>query len=184
MTLIEYLTKQGIIDKQKAGSLEHEAMVSGRKEEEIILEKGIIPEGPLFDFKSKNLKMTLRNSLPEDVPLKILELIPYDSAKYYKMIPLAMRDNTLEIGMVYREDLGAQEAIKFLSRQRKFDYNIFLITITTLENLSKQYKSLKKEVKKALEELEVEFKAEEIGKTPVGKEEFERMAEDAPVTKM
>ena len=158
MTLIEYLTKNGIIDKKQAGSLEYEVKISGKKEEELILEKDILSEKSLFDFKSKNLKIPLKEVLPEDVSLNILELIPYDSAKYYKMIPLNKKEALLEIGMVYPENLQAQEALKFLSRQAKFSYKVFLITITNFENLSKQYKSLKGEVKKALEELEVELK--------------------------
>ena len=184
MTLIEYLIKQGIFDKQKAGSLEYEAKISGKRGEEIILEKGFLTETSLFDFKSKNLKIPLKTPSLEESQLNILELIPYDSAQYYKMIPIGKKDNLLEIGMVYPEDLNAQEAIKFLSRRQKFNYSVFLITPTSFENLSKQYKSLKKEVKRALEELEVELKEEKPRKVPLGKEEFERMAEEAPVTKM
>lgn len=184
MTIIEYLVKQKIIDEKKASSLEYEIKVSGKREEEIILEKGILPEAVLFDFKSKNLKIPLRKVVPEDIPLRILELIPYDSAKYYKIMPLDKKDDQLEVGMVYPEDLKAQEAIKFLARQAKFNYNVSLITLTAFENLSKQYKSLKREVKKALEELEVELKTDEVGPLPTKKDEFEKMAEEAPVTKM
>lgn len=184
MTLIEYLIKQGIIDRKQASSLEYEVKISGKKEEEIILQKGLLPEKSLFDLRSQNLKIPLREVLPDDVPLKILELIPYDSARYYKMIPLAKKDNQLEIGMVYPEDLKAQEALKFLSRQAKFTYKVFLITLTNFENISKQYKTLKGEVEKALEELEVELKMGEPGAPVAPKSEFERMAEEAPVTKM
>ena len=184
MTITEFLIKKNIIDKQKAGSLEYEAKTSGKKEEEIILEKGILSESALFDLKSQNLKIDLKTPSLEDNQLNILELIPYDSSQYYKMMPVGKKDDVLEMGMVYPEDLNAQEAIKFLSRRQKFKYDIFLITPTSFENLSKQYKSLKKEVKKALEELEVELNPEKSLKPSMGKEEFERMAEEAPVTKM
>src|SRR3989344_947482 len=184
MTLIEYLVKQSIINKEKAGQLEYEAKTSGKREDEIILEKGILTEAPLFEFKSKNLKIPLRTVIADDIPLKVLELIPYDSAKYYKMIPLEKKDSQVEVGMVYPEDLQAQEALKFLFRQQKFSYSIFLITPTVFENLSKQYQSLKKEVTKALKELEVEMDNGGTEKVPVQREEFERMAEEAPVTKM
>jgi len=184
MTLIEYLVKQSIINKEKAGQLEYEAKTSGKREDEIILEKGILTEAPLFEFKSKNLKIPLRTVIADDIPLKVLELIPYDSAKYYKMIPLEKKDSRVEVGMVCPEDLQAQEALKFLFRQQKFSYSIFLITPTVFENLSKQYQSLKKEVTKALEELEVEMDNGGTEKVPVKREEFERMAEEAPVTKM
>ncbi|MBI2626170.1 MAG: Flp pilus assembly complex ATPase component TadA [Candidatus Nealsonbacteria bacterium] len=184
MTLLEYLFKKDIIDREKRGALEYEIKTSGKTEEEVIIERGIIPEKPLFDFKSQNLKIPLRDVAPEDVVLKVLELIPYDSAKYYKMIPISKKDDQIDIGMVYPEDLKAQEALKFLSRQAKFSYKIFLITLTNFDNISKQYRSLKEEVEKALTELEVELKTGEAGEAPMKKTEFERKAEEAPVTKI
>ena len=185
MSLIQYLVKKEIIDKKKAASLEYDVKVSGKKEEEVILERSLVPEGFLFELKSDNLKVPLKKVVPEEVPLNVLELIPHESAKYYKMIPLAKKDKTLEVGMVYPENLKAQEALKFLSRQGKFNYKVFLITPTTFDNLFKQYRTLKKEVKRALEELEVEIKTEEEKRrSPIEKTEFERMVEEAPVTKV
>jgi type IV pilus assembly protein PilB len=184
MSLTQYLAKKGIIDKKKATSLEYDIKVSGKREEEVILERGLVPEDFLFELKSENLKIPLKKVVPEEVPLKVLELIPHESAKYYKMIPLAKKEKTLEVGMVYPEDLKAQEALKFLARQEKFGYKVFLITPTTFDNLFKQYRTLKKEVKRALEELEVEIKAEEKKLPPMEKAEFEKMAEEAPITKV
>ncbi len=185
MNIIPELVKKEIIDKKKAASLEYDAKVSGKKEEEIILERGIMPEKDLFELKSKLLKMPLKTEAPEDIPLKVLKLIPQESAKYYQMIPLVQKDHTLEVGLVYPEDLKTKEALKFLSRQGKFDYKTCLITPTVLNNLLKQYRTLRKEVKKALEELETEIKTEEQKpRRAVQKEEFERMAEEAPITKM
>src|SRR3989344_4750606 len=174
MVLLQYLVKKEIIDKAKASSLEYEIKISGKREEEMILEKGIVPEGALFELKSQNLNIPLKKIVPEEIPLNILELIPHDSAKYYNMIPLAKKDNVMEIGMVYPDDLRAQEALKFLARQGKFNYNISLIAPGSFENLLKQYRNLKKEVKKALEELEVELKTGEAAPQPMRRAEFER----------
>lgn len=184
MTLLQYLVKKEIIDKAKASSLEYEVKISGKREEEIILEKGILSESVLFDMKSQNSKVPLKKVVPEEIPLNILELIPHDSAKYYNMVPLAKKDSVMEIGMVYPEDLKAQEALKFLSRQGKFSYNVSLITPTAFESLLKQYRTLKKEVKKALEELEVELKTGEAAPAPMKRTEVEKIAEEAPVTKV
>jgi len=111
-----------------------------------------------------------------------LEIIPEESAKYYQMIPIGRKGDTLEVGMVYPEDLKAQEALKFLTRQEKVAYQVFLITPTTLDNLLKQYRTLKKEVSKALEELEEEIKVEKV--RPVGAAEVERLVEEAPISKV
>ncbi len=186
MNIFPELLKRGIIDKQKLAPLEYDAKISGKREEEIILEHGIMQENALFELKSSILKMPLKTEMPEEIPLKVLNLIPQESAKYYQMIPIAQENDTLEVGMVYPEDLKTKEALKFLSRQGKFNYKSFLITQSVFNNLIRQYRTLKREVKKALEELETEIKiTEEIRPpSPAQKEEFERMAEEAPVTRV
>ncbi|GAI28971.1 unnamed protein product, partial [marine sediment metagenome] len=119
-----------------------------------------------------------------EVPLETLGMIPEATAKYYKMIPLVRKDKTLEVGMVYPEDLKAREALKFLARQGPFTYQVFLITPTTFSNLLKQYRTLRREVGRALEELEVELKEEKVEVRPRTAAEFERLAEEAPITKI
>ena len=182
--LIRYLVKKGILDKEKASTLEFEVNNSGKREEELLLEKGIVSESFLFGLKSENLKMPLKEISVDEIPLKTLELIPEESAKYYRIVPLVLRDNVLEVGMVYPEDLKTQEAIQFLARQGKFSYKTFLITLSTFNNILKQYRTLKREVNRALEELETELKEEKVKPKPDQAEEFQRLAEDAPVIKV
>lgn len=182
MTIIQQLVKKKIIDKEKAVSLEYEIRSSGKKPEEVVLRAGLVSEDILFRLKSEFLKIPLKEVVSEEVPLKILELIPEDSAKYYQMIPLSEKNNVLDVGMVYPENLTAQEALKFWSRQGKFRYKVFLITPTTFNSLLKQYKTLRKEVGRALEELEVEL--EEGEEFSLKGPEVERIVEEAPITKV
>ncbi|MGB9743597.1 MAG: GspE/PulE family protein [Minisyncoccales bacterium] len=184
MTLIQILVKKKYLDKEKAASLEQEIKESGQKEEEVILREGIVPELVLFNLKSEALKIPLKEIDPDQVSLKVLELIPEETVKYYQMIPLAKEDKFLEVGMVYPEDLKAREALKFLARQGNFDYRIYLITPTIFKNLLRRYSSLKKEVGVALEELETKMKEEEIKIEPLAPVEFEKVAEEAPIAKM
>ena len=60
MTLTQYLIKKGVVDKKQAAGLEYDIKVSGRKEEEVIVEKGIIPEDLVFELKGENLKVPVR----------------------------------------------------------------------------------------------------------------------------
>ena len=186
MSLIQQLLKKGIIDKSRAEALEYEVKNSGQREEEVIVEKKVVPEDFLFGLKSDALKISLKVVLADDVPLKILETIPEESAKYYKMIPLSRkeRENVFDIGMVYPEDIKAREAIEFLARQNKFSYQIFLITVSNFNDLLKKYRTLKKEVTRALEELESEMAEEKPGERTVQKTDFERIAEEAPISKV
>ena len=184
MTLIQQLVKKGLLEKEKATSLEYEAKSSGKKEEELILEKRIVSEDFLFGLKSEALKIPLKKVYPEDVPLSVLELIPEDSAKYYQIIPLFKKDKTLEVGMVYPEDIKTREALEFLARRQKLSYRVFLITLTDFKNILKKYRTLRGEVTRALEELETELKEERIEARIVPITEFERVAEEAPISKV
>jgi len=181
MSLIEQLVKKKVLDKSRAAALEYEIKTSGRRPEEIILEKKIVSEDFLFGLKSEILKMPLKVISSEEVQLKVLETIPEESAKYYKIIPLTKEEDNLRVGMVYPEDLKAREALEFLARQNKFSYQIFLITLSNFNELLTKYRSLKKEVSRALEELEEELKVE---KPEMRAAEVERIVEEAPISKV
>jgi type IV pilus assembly protein PilB len=183
MSLLQQLVKKGVLEKARAAPLEYEIKNSGKKEEEVILEKKIVSEDFLFGLKSENLKIPLRRVSAEEVSLRVLEIIPEESARYYRMIPLDKKDSHLEIGMVFPEDLKAREALEFLARQNKFTYQIFLITLTNFEDLLRKYRTLKREVSRALEELEAEFKEEPRAKE-MKAAELERMVEEAPISKV
>ena len=180
VALIEELVKKGILEKEKAASLEEELKTSGKKEEELILEKGIVSEDFLFELKSGYSKIPFKKIRPEEIPMEILEQIPEETARYYQMVPLAKKENVLEVGMVYPEDLASQEALSFLARRGKFTYQVFLITETNFKNILDKYKTPKREVGKALEELETELKGRKIPRSA----EIERMVEEAPISKM
>jgi len=180
VALIEELIKKGILEKEKAASLAEEVKTSGKKEEELILEKGIVSENFLFELKSDYLKIPLKKIRPEEIPMEILEQIPEETARYYQMVPLAKKENILEVGMVYPEDLASQESLSFLARRGKFTYQVFLITETNFKNILSRYKAPKREVGKALEELEAELKTKKVSKLV----EIERLVEEAPISKV
>lgn len=163
--------------------MEAEVKTLGKREEEVILSHGVVDEESLFGLRSENLKIPLKEIDPEDVSRDILELIPEDSSRYYKIIPLSKKDEIAEVGMVYPEDLKAQEALKFISRQGKFSYQVFLVTPTLFETLFKKYRTLKKEVGQVLEGLETEFGEGETTERLQTAAEIERMVEEAPITK-
>ena len=184
MLLVEALVKKGILKKEKAGELKYEIKKSGKTPEEVILGKGIVPEDVLFDLKSEVFKIPAKEMPAKEIPLKVLELVPEEAARYYKIIPLAQEDNILEVGMVYPEDLKAQEALKFLARQGNLSPKVFLISFFTFDSLLKQYRTLREEVKRALGELEIELKKEKIEAEPSKVSEFERLVEEAPISKV
>ncbi len=182
--LLEKLIEKEFLEKKDISALENEVMSSNKKEEEIILEKNIIPEEALFQVKSEAIGVPLFN-VEEEVSFDILNLIPEGPAKFYKMVPIQKEGETLKVGMVYPEDLKAQEVLNFLARQNNLTPEIFLITIKDFEKTSKRYKTLKKEFSQALESIEEE--PEDKKGLKKRKEEEEKtmfLTEDAPIIRM
>jgi len=182
--LLRQLVKEGILDKEEALSLDYEIRNSGKKEEEVLLEKRIVSEDVLFGIKSRLLGFPLKKVSLDKVSSDLLELVPEESARFYQIAPLGKHNKTLEIGMVWPEDLKAREAIKFLARRGGFSYKIFLITPSNLREVLKKYRAPRREVGKALEELESEIRSEEIRGKKIEIEEMERMVEEAPISKV
>lgn len=182
MKILNELYGRGLLNEKTKEEIESEVSKTGRKEEEVILEKKIVSEGELFALKSKIYSIPLRKIKPEDIPLDVLKLISEEAALNYKMVPLAKKEGIFEMGMVYPEDVSAQNALGFLSRQGNFKYEIFLITPTDFNNIIRQYRTLKIETKEALEELQKE-KKDILMQLDKG-EPSVIMAEDAPIIKM
>ena len=182
MSLLDELIKEGVLDKDKADALRKEIEASGKREEDVLLGKKVVEEDFLFKLKSKHLDVPLKEIDPREIPLEILDLIPEGTSEHYNMIALAKEDGLLEIGMLYPEDLNAQEALKFLSRRGNFDYKIFLITPSLFNAATKQHRTLKLEVGKALETLEEELELKEIPERATVAE-MERLVEEAPVSR-
>lgn len=184
MDLVKQLVKKGILGEKEATTLKYQIESSGKNPEEVILEQGLVSEDFLWGLKSKELKIPLEKITPEEVKLEVLELIPEDSARHYKMVALIKRGAKVEVGMVYPEDLEAQEALKFLARQGNFKYQIFLITPSLFKEVLKRYRTLKGEVSEALTRLQEELKPKRITPRRTEETEFARLAEQAPISKV
>ncbi|MEA3295752.1 MAG: GspE/PulE family protein [Patescibacteria group bacterium] len=184
MNLLQFLISKEKIEEKKVVALDKEAKLSDKKIEQVILDNDIMEEQDLFEAKSEQLGIELKDVEAQDVPLKVLELMPEESAKYYKIIPLSIKDDIVEIGMVYPEDLKTREALKFLAQQGNFSYKIFLIKISVFNNAFKRYKNLKQEMSHALEKLETEIKTKKSAKARIQARKVGKMVEEAPITKM
>jgi len=182
--LLEELVKQNLISQDQASLVENESASSSKKDEEVLIAQKFIDEDKLFAAKAEMFGFSIKKIDPKKLELQVLELLPEDTARYYQLIVLAQRqDGMVEIGMVYPEDLKAQEALRFLSREKNFQYEVYLISLSDFTAALGKYQAAKQDVNKALGALETEIKAE----TKAAKrttQEVEQMAEEAPVARV
>ncbi|MEQ1500366.1 MAG: GspE/PulE family protein, partial [Parcubacteria group bacterium] len=189
MDILEVLVLKGIIKKKDLEAIKKESASSGTTIEEILIKRGISPQeilsakGEYFDIPVKSLDGI-------DIPHKILDYIPQDSAVHYRFAPLAVEDGVLEVGMVNPDDIEANDALNFISSKLGMPLKIYIITADDFDKIVRMYQGLTSEVSKSLSELDTELKS----KAPAGQEdeeesssendETENIKEDAPVTKI
>ena len=180
---IQHLVRKNLITVEQISNLKDQAEREGRILEDLILEQRIISEDNLFREKSDFLKIPLRHIHEAEVSPQVLEEIPEEAAKRYRMIPLKKEENLLEVGMVNPEELSSQAALNFIERQKHIKTKIFVISISDFLTAFKKYRTLKKEVKKEVERALEELEREVIGVAPV-KEAEKKLEEEAPISKI
>lgn len=183
--LLDELVRKNLITQDQASLVENEVTTSNKKEEDVLVAQKFIEEDKLFSTKAEIFGFNFRKVDPKKLELQNLEILPEDTARFYQVIVLGQRqqDGVVEIGMVYPEDLKAQEALRFLSREKNFQYEISLITATDFVTALGKYQAAKQDVNKALGALETEIKAETKA-AQRSTQEIEQMAEEAPVARV
>jgi len=190
MTLIKKLIDEGKITKEYGDGLMRDFESFGGTEEEFLFAQKVIDENTMCILKSEvsgvpYFERTETLQIGNDVT----SMIPEDSAKFYKIVPLGINEGVLEVGMVDPEDIKAKEVLSFLSKQNKIKHKIYLISETSFKNILKQYRDIEEEVGKALDNLEKELGSEGgsdgidfSSDDAISKKE--KISEDAPIIKM
>ncbi len=162
MSFLEILADKKLISAKEIPSIQEEAESKGVSVERILLDRGIEPE-EILKSKGESLDIPTREIGDAEVPGNTLDLIPEESAAYYKFVPLSVEDGVLEVGIVDPDNIEARDALNFISSKLNMPFKLFLITEDDLKKVINQYKGLTGEVTKQLDELETEI-AEETKK--------------------
>ncbi len=178
-TLIDILEATGKLSKTEADALRSAWNNSGKSEEEFLKDK--ISEEDLFFAKSKFYGIP-RREIEDDIkiPEGVLSIIPEDVAKHYKMVPLGVDGNVLEVGMVHPQDIKASDALKFILSNKHLSARIYLITESEFEKIVKKYSEISTKVEEALMEAEKETVFSNVEQ----EDTQDSLVEEAPINKI
>lgn len=213
MSFLEALAEKNLIKSEDIPAILDEAEDGNISVDEVLAKRGLDPHAVL-QVKSESLSVPVRSLQGKDVPGKILEYIPEESANHYRFVPIGVRDGVLEVGVVDPDNIEARDALNFISGRINMPFKIFLISEEDFREVLALYKGLSGEVTKALSELETELdtkggkkkndEEEEGGESPEevensaaaneidvsdiseikGGKDATKIIEDAPVTKI
>ena len=195
MNLLQVLSDSGVVEKGALPEIESQLSKPGASLEQVLQKNGVALKD-ILKAKGDYYGIPTRELGQKAVPFDILRYVPEESARHYRLAPLAIQDGVLEVGITDPDNLEARDALTFISAKVGMPYKLFLVTDTDFEKLLQQYKGLSGEVGKALGELETELTVEtkkgEAGakrlvpleETEVTETETSAITEDAPVTKI
>ncbi len=157
MSVLETLVQKNIISEDHVQEIVDQAEAEGIPVEQVLLKRGIDPQD-ILRAKGEELDIPIRSIRNKEIPGKVLEFIPEESANYYRFVPIGVKDGVLEVGIVDPDNIEGRDALNFISSKINMPFKIFLITEQDFENVLSQYKGLSGEVTKALSELDTELK--------------------------
>lgn len=185
-SFLDFLLEKKLINAVIAEGLAKETQETNREIEELILEKGLIKEEELYLSKSQFLKIPYKDLSDFKIDPEVFKLVPLETVQNYRFIPLALdaKKKVLEAGMLNPNDINAKEALKFIAHRNNLTPKIFIIGSTSFKNILKEYSTLKGEVKEALSQLKQEIDTEKQKAQTTEKEQIEKIAEEAPISKV
>ena len=195
MSVLDILLQQKKITKDDVREVRKQTS-TGVTLDEALLGRGVKPEDIMI-ARGEFLNIPVRSITETSVPFEVLDYIPEESAAHYHFVPVALKEGTLEVGIVDPDNMEARDALNFLAAKKNIPYKVFLITTDDFQKVMEMYKGITGEVSKALSELETELsvdssdslKKEDLStqnKPGTGKEKTEEtlIIEDAPVVKI
>ncbi|KKS82681.1 MAG: type II secretion system protein E [Candidatus Wolfebacteria bacterium GW2011_GWC1_43_10] len=151
--LTDKLLEQKLLSPEIAQKILQESSFSKKPVEEMIYERRLVPEESFLKIKSQILNVPFKQIDPQSIPEEVIKLIPEETVRNFKVVPLSSQDGLLVAGMVNPDDAKAQEAIKFVAKQHKVNLGIYLISLALWDGILRRYSPYRSEVEAAVKSL-------------------------------
>ena len=181
-TLINELVRTGRLPQADADSMVATAAKEQKDIGILLIEANVISDEELAKFKSDLYRVPLVDLAVTEPDPNAFKEISEDVAGFYRVVPFAVGDGVLKVGLIDPEDINALEALKFIASDKDLKLEKYVITYKDFSTTLKKFKSLTGEVGKALQSI-----AEEAGKEAKTAEpelDLTQITAESPVTKV
>lgn len=178
-TLVNELIQLKVISDVDAEGFKKIAESENKDFGRVLIEKNVISDKDLLTVESNLYKLPILELDKIELSKEALKEIAEDIVSFYKIAPFAKEGNTLMVGMVNPEDIGALEALKFIAEDKGYALEKYVLGYKDFDSIVRQYRTLTGEVGKALESLAEDL---EVKDGPVVS--IEEITAEAPVTKI
>jgi type IV pilus assembly protein PilB len=181
----KFLLEKGFISgdnlvKAQSGSIKSQQnlfdyLVSERylTEEDLTRARGLFFNLPYVDLRSKSIGK------------EILELVSKETMNNYRFIPFEQAGDVLKVAITDPSNLGALEALEFLSQKKKSRVEIYIISNSSFDAVSRKSGNITTEVNQALEEVvEIEKADRGIKREVLREPANQKLTDEAPISKI
>ena len=151
--LLTALVEAKLLNSGDVSKLEADSVSLKKDVESLIYQRHLISEEELAKVKGKILGIPYKKIDSKQIKADLFELIPKETAFSYKIVPLSKVDNMLVVGMMNPDNPLAQNALKFIAKQKGFNVGVYLITPTDTDLILRRYSPLSDDVQQALSAL-------------------------------
>ncbi|MDP3014867.1 MAG: GspE/PulE family protein [bacterium] len=184
-TFLQELIKQGFLTEDIAKKLLQESSLTRKNAEELIYERRLIDEEILANAKSRILSVPYKKIKIEEIDDELLKLIPEETVRNYKVIPISRSADTVIVGMLYPDDAKALDALKFIAKQLRINLGVYLITRSEWETMLRRYSPYRGEVDAAVRSLNFSSSRNQTATQKIIQlEEGASVSEEAPIIKI
>ncbi|MEK7496229.1 MAG: ATPase, T2SS/T4P/T4SS family, partial [Patescibacteria group bacterium] len=183
--LLQALIKEGLLTEESAKKLLQESSLTRKNVEDLIYERRLINEEILVNAKSRILSVPYKKIKIEEIEEELLKLIPEETVRNYKVIPISRSADTVIVGMLYPDDAKALDALKFIAKQLRINLGVYLITRSEWEEMLRRYSPYRGEVDAAVRSLNFSSGRNQTATQKIIQlEEGASVSEEAPIIKI
>ncbi len=175
------LAEKNIITQAAAAQVLRDAGLRGQSAEDLLYQNRLAGEEAVARIKSSLLGVPFKDVDVSKITPDLIALIPKDTSKTYRVIPVEKNGDMLVVGMLRPDNLEAQDALKFIAKQRRLSLGVYLVTPSQIAAVWRKYTPYKSEVQSAVEEIGNVKQADAF---LVSLEEEGGSGEDAPIIKI
>lgn len=182
--LLKALVDKGMLTAENVSELEKRGDTTKSNLPSIIVSLGLVEEEKLAQIRAEISNLPYYNIQSEALPEGVLNFLPEEIARTYKIICFARESKTISIGLV-ETDLKAMEAVNFLTSGEHLSPVFYLISESSWQRGIKQYQKIEEEISTALE-VKAKEEGEELVQVKTDSEESisDEDINSAPVSKI
>ena len=182
--LLKALVEKGMLTAANVSDLEKRGDTTKSNLPSIIVSLGLVEEEKLAQIRAEISNLPYYNIQSEALPEGVLNFLPEEIARTYKIICFARESKTISIGLV-ETDLKAMEAVNFLTSGEHLSPVFYLISESSWQRGIKQYQKIEEEISTALE-VKAKEEGEELVQVKTDSEESisDEDINSAPVSKI